>query len=444
MDFIANREREIEEMLGALSLSSIDQLFIDIPESLRLKRPLVDDGLSEAEGLAHMEALAKKNGASEYESYLGAGAYQHYVPAIVPSITSRAEFLTSYTAYQAEASQGYLQAIFEFQTAIARLVGLDVANASVYDGASAAAEALLMAFRLNRGRRRALIAGSLHPHYRAVVDLYFSHRDEELVTFPIDQGGLINRELAEHFLDDQAAALLLPYPNFFGQIEEYSWLIERAKERGALIVLIANPLVFGLFKSAKELGADIVAGDAQVFGVPLNYGGPYVGYISCREEFVRQMPGRLVGETLDAAGARAYTLTLQTREQHIRREKATSNICTNQALAALSVLITLSWYGREGVEKLALTNYQRANYLKEELQRIGLKTLPGVTFNEFLVHWPRPLSEVFEAYRKEKILPGVDVGPYFSQYKDHLLVAVTELKSREALDRYVALARGLL
>jgi glycine dehydrogenase subunit 1 len=444
MDFIANQRREIEEMLGVIGIQTIDELFADIPKSLRLARPSSDDGLSESEGLSLMESLAKKNRVVDYDSYLGAGAYQHHVPAIVPSITSRAEFLTSYTPYQAEASQGYLQAIFEFQTAISRLVGLDVANASVYDGASATAESLLMAFRVKNDRKRALIAGSLHPHYRSVVDFYFTHRQEELATLPIDKCGLLVPEMAEPLFDDQVAAVLLPYPTFFGHIEEYSWVIEKAKEMGALVILAANPLVFGLFKSAKELGADIVAGDAQPLGLPLNYGGPYVGYLACKEEYVRQMPGRLVGETKDRVGNRAYTLTLQAREQHIRRERATSNICTNQALGALSVLITLAWYGKEGLPKLALTNYQRANYLKGELKKLGLPIFPGVTFNEFVVHWNRPLKEVISAFNEEKILPGLDLEPYFTQFKDHLLAAVTELKSQEDLDRYVAVARTLL
>lgn len=441
MDFIANRQAEIEEMTKALGLQSIDELFGDIPRSLLLPRVKDDDGMAECEGLEMMERVSKKNRVVEFESYLGAGAYQHYVPAIVPSIAGKAEFLTSYTPYQAEASQGYLQAIFEFQTAISRLVGLDVANASVYDGASAAAEALSMAFRIKKGK--ALIAESLNPRYRGVIDLYFRHKGQELVTLPIDKAGLLIPEMAEPFLEGDVAAILLPYPTFFGHVEEYSWLIRRAKERGALVILVANPLIFGLFKSAGELGADIVAGDAQVFGVELNYGGPYVGYLACKKEYVRFMPGRLVGKTKDCVGNIAYTLTLQTREQHIRREKATSNICTNQALAALMALITLSWYGKEGLPQLALTNYQRANYLKEELKKLGLKVLPGITFNEFVVVWPN-LSKVISAFKEHKILPGVDVSEYFPQFKDHLLVAVTEMKSKEALDRFVHIAKSLL
>ncbi len=435
MDFIGNQAPQIEEMLKTLGIDSVDDLLRDIPERLLLQRPLVDDGISEYEGLKEMETLAKKNHFLEYDCYLGAGAYDHYIPAVVGSITQKAQFLTSYTPYQAEASQGYLQAIFEFQTLMSRLTGLDVTNASVYDGGSACAEAVLMALRIQKGRNRILISGSLNPRYRAVVDLYCTESGATLET--------ISSEVDPQF-DENIAAILLPYPNYFGQIELYEELVQEAKKCGALVVLQANPLIFGLFKSAGELGADIACGDAQSLGVPLSFGGPYVGYLSCKQEYIRHIPGRLVGETKNAKGERAFCLTLQTREQHIRRGKATSNICTNQALAALAVLVTLLWYGKEGLPKLTLTNYRRANYLKEQLKALGYEVMKGETFNEFVFKLKRPMEEVFSKAREAKIIPGIDLGKEFPKFKDHLLAAVTEKKSLEQLDAYVALMRLLL
>jgi len=424
MDFVANQKNQWEEMLAALGVRSIDELLQAIPKKLHLQPPLKDDGLSEYEGMRAIEQVLSKNTFPQYENYLGAGAYEHHVPALVGAICQKSEFLTSYTPYQAEASQGMLQATFEYQTALAALTGLDVANASLYDGGSAAAEACFMALRANKGRSKIYLSPKVNPFYRGVIEQYlFSH------SFTLHAGEI----------DSDTAAVVVQNPNFFGEIEDVAALFKKSKEQGAICILIANPLVYGLFASAGELGADIAVGDGQPFGLPLQFGGPYVGYLTCRESLVRQIPGRIVGETVDAEGKRGYVLTLQAREQHIRREKATSNICTNQALAALACLVALSWYGKHGVRDLALTNYQRAHYLHEKLIKI-----PGISpfsqkpfFNEFCIRFEQKVSDLLPSFHKQGIQPGFPVGEH------KLVVAVTETKAKEQLDRYVEVAKHL-
>ncbi len=446
MDFISNQEPQNHEMLAAIGVKSIDELFQAIPKSLRLPRPQQDDGLSEYEGICLMEGLAAKNSYPKYKNYLGAGAYEHHIPALVGAICSKSEFLTSYTPYQAEASQGMLQITFEFQSAICALTGLDVANASLYDGASACAEAMLMALRIHKERNKVLVADSLHPSYRGVVEQYLQSHHTRIETIPFDSEGRIDQDLLTKKLDNKTAAILLQYPNFFGVIDDIKSISAKAKEVGALTVVSANPLVYGLYASAAELGADISVGDCQPFGMPLQFGGPYVGYMACRQDLVRQLPGRLVGETQDTEGRRGFVLTLQAREQHIRREKATSNICTNQALAALACLIGMVWYGKKGVPKLALTNYQRASYLKAQLEKLpGIRTW-GKTplFNEFPVFFPHTPDKVQSFFRQRGIEPGVDLGQFYPQLSGYFLVAVTETKSKQDLDDYAHAAKELL
>jgi glycine dehydrogenase subunit 1 len=442
MDFISNREEQLQAMLSTLGVERVDQLFAAIPAELKMAPPSKDDGLSEYEGMRLLEALAEKNSFSTLDNYLGAGAYEHHVPALVGAICSKSEFLTAYTPYQAEASQGTLQATFEFQSAICALTGLEVANASLYDGASACAEALLMALRINPERRRLLVGKSLHPHYRAVVEQYLGTHIAQIEEIPYKPDGTVNRELLEAMIDDQTAALLLQSPNFFGVVEELGEIFQRCRSHGAISILCANPLAYGLFRSAGEQGADVAVGDCQPFGIALQYGGPYAGYLACREPFMRQMPGRLVGETVDADGKRGFVLTLQAREQNIRREKATSNICTNQALAALASLVAMLWYGKQGVKKLALTNYQRAAYLKEKLEQVkGFSSFTSATcFNEFVVKVSEPMAQLQQRFLAAGIVSGLDLGRYFPELRQHLLVTVTETKSLEQLDRYRALA----
>jgi glycine dehydrogenase subunit 1 len=440
MDFISNQEAQNREMLKDIGISTIEELFQSIPSKMLLKRPLLDDGISEFEGMRSMEALAAKNTFQQYESYLGGGAYEHHVPALVGVICSKSEFLTSYTPYQPEASQGMLQAIFEFQTAMCALTGLDVSNASLYDGASACAEGLLMALRCRKERPKILVARSLNPHYRSVVDQYLLALGFQVIEIPFLKNGGMDMAAFEKLIDTDTAAILAQYPNFFGSIDDLKTISAKAKEKDALTVVCANPLVYGLYASAAEIGADIAVGDCQPFGIPLQFGGPYAGYITCRKELVRQLPGRIVGETVDAEGKRGFVLTLQAREQHIRREKATSNICTNQSLAALASLVAILWYGKEGVKQLALTNFQRTAYLWSCLGKSVVSSEPF--FNEFVVKFNEPIEKVQKHFRENGIEPGIDLGNYFPEFKNCLLVAVTETKNKEQIDRYCEVARS--
>lgn len=444
MDFISNQEPQVREMLNALGLNNIESLFADIPEVLKCPRPSIDDGLSESEGRQLMTSLARQNTYSSFDSYLGGGAYEHYIPALVSAICSKSEFLTAYTPYQAEASQGMLQVIFEFQSAICALTGMDAANASSYDGASACAEAILMALRFNKERHKILIAATLHPHYRSVIDQYLAGHDVSIIEIPFKDNGELDRAEFNKHLDEQTCAILLQSPNFFGVMEEIKPLVSVAKGVGSLVIQCANPLSYGLYISPGESGVDIAVGDCQPFGLALNFGGPYAGYIACKQELVRQLPGRIVGETKDTQGRRGFVLTLQAREQHIRREKATSNICTNQALAALASLVAMLWYGKEGLPKLALTNYQRAAYLQSHLGAIeGIQILQAPIFNEFAVKFSQPLSDVQTFYRKHQIEMGLSLGRFFPAMEGWVLISVTETKSKAQLDRYISLAKEM-
>lgn len=445
MDFIANQQPQLKEMLQAIGISDPMDLFSAIPRKLLLKRPEMDDGLSEYEGIKLMERLASKNTFPQFENYLGAGSYEHHVPAILSAILAKSEFLTAYTPYQPEASQGMLQSIFEYQSAICALTGMDASNASVYDGASAAAEAVLMGVRHQKRKKKILIAKTLNPRYWKVVEQYSRALEVELVPLPFDSKGGIDLNFFREAADESTAAVLLQSPNFFGIIEDVNVFASLAKEKGALTILSANPISYGLFEAAGNLGIDIAVGDCQPFGIPMQFGGPYAGYLACKMEFVRQLPGRIVGETVDSFGKRGFVLTLQAREQHIRREKATSNICTNQALSALASLIAMLWYGKRGVKELGLANYQRAAYLKSELSQIsGVKLLSSAeTFNEFAVAFGKPVPLVQEHFRERKIEPGLSLEKDFPELEGHFLVAVTETKDKAALERYLAAAREL-
>lgn len=444
MDFTGNKKPQVEEMLKAIGVDSIEDLFSDIPKELFLEAPTQDDGLSEFEGIQVMERLAQKNKAHQMDCYLGAGSYEHHQPAFVHAICQKSEFLTAYTPYQAEASQGMLQITFEFQSMITALTGLDVSNASLYEGASACAEAVLMALRIQKKRKKILMAASLNPHYRGVVDQYLSNQEVELVEIPFTKEGLLDEAFIEKHLDETVAGIMVQYPNFFGSIDPVQEIFAKSKEVGALNLLCANPIVFGLYHSARELGADIAVGDCQSLGVPMQYGGPYAGYIACKQEYIRQLPGRIVGETVDTNNRRGYVLTLQAREQHIRREKATSNICTNQSLVALSVLLTALWYGPKGLKELALTNYRRSSYLKEKLKEVkGVQVITEAPhLNEFVIRLDRDVEEVVTEFAREGIVPGVALEKYYPQMKNTLLITVTETKNKEQLDRYIQVMKG--
>lgn len=436
MDFVSNKEDQIEEMLKTLNRGDLLELYEAIPKELRLPPPVEDDGLSEFEGLKIMESLALKNTFPRFTSYLGGGAYEHHVPALVGAVTSKSEFLTSYTPYQPEASQGMLQAIFEYQSAICALTGLRAANASVWDGASATFEAALMSLRINKGRRDLLVFETLNPRYEAVLKQYLGAGQGVIRHVARQKNGQVDLSRLEEMLSANTAAILVQSPNSLGVVEEMEAIVKLAKGKGALVVQVANPMAYGLYQTPGETGVDIAVGDTQPFGIPLNFGGPYAGYMAAKEEFVRQLPGRIAGETVDTEGKVAYTLALQAREQHIRREKALSNICTNQALSALASLVAILWYGKEGVKELALTNFQRASYLKSKLP----DTLEGPIFNEFAVRFNRPLAEVKAHFRKH----GIEPGWQSPLYSDRLIVAVTETKSKADLDRYLEVAHDYL
>lgn len=444
MDFISNQLPQIQAMLAEIGIASVEELFKSIPGTLILPAPVTDDGLSEYEGMRMMEGLAACNTFASFDNYLGAGAYEHHVPALVPAVCSKSEFLTSYTPYQAEASQGMLQIIFEFQSAICALTGMDAANASVYDGAAACAEGLLMALRFHKGRQKVLVPDSLHPHYKGVIEQYLKNQPGKIEWIPFLQEGGLDMHALEEKLDEETAAVLIQSPNFFGVLENVKEISRLAKEKGALSILCANPLAYGLFLSAAEQGADIAVGDCQPFGLALGFGGPYAGYMGCRTELLRQLPGRIVGETVDTKGRRGFVLTLQAREQHIRREKATSNICTNQALAALASLVSMLWYGKEGVKALALTNYQRSHYLKHHLSLAGVHVWDQFpSFNEFAADFRQPVDKVVNHFRKAGIEPGVELRRYYPQFERSLLIAVTETKNQAQLDRFIQAAKEL-
>jgi glycine dehydrogenase subunit 1 len=424
-------------MLAALGLDSVEDLFRDLPAGLRLKRPLnIPAGKSEYEIIDYFRERGAEN-AAEYASFLGAGVYRHYRPVVIDPLATRGEFLTSYTPYQAEISQGILTTIFEFQTMICQLTGMEVANASMYDGSTAVPEAAMMAVRIT-GRERILVARTLHPEYRQVLDTYqrYQHSSSEEIAY--DRDGQIDLADLESKLSDGVAAVIVQSPNFFGCVERTREAAELAHKRGALLVVIFTEAVsLGVLQPPLE--ADIVAGELQSFAHPPSYGGPFVGVLATKEKYMRQIPGRLVGETVDSNGNRAFCLTLSTREQHIRRARATSNICTNQALVALMATIFMAVYGRQGLRELAEQNLSKAHYLATQLEKRGVR-LPfrAPFFNEFVA---RPsgatAAEVNRRALEKKIIGGLDLGRFYSELDGCMLVCATEVNRRAELDSFV-------
>lgn len=428
-------------MLRIVGLQSADELFRSIPSDVRLERALnITEPLAEPEVIAVMENLAEKNTASKKTSFLGAGVYSHFSPTIVDFLIQRSEFFTSYTPYQPEVSQGTLQYIFEFQTLIAQLTGMDVANASMYDGSTATAEAVLMAQRVTR-RDKILLAETVHPEYVEVTKTYTQHGDSTFETVGIDSesGQILAEDLNK--LDNNTAALVVQSPNFFGCIEDLQLLADKAHEVGALlIVVVTEAISFGLLKTPGECGADIVVGEGQSFGIPMSFGGPHVGLFATREKFVRQMPGRLAGIAYDKNGNRGFVLTLATREQHIRREKATSNICTNQGLIALAATIYMEAMGKKGLQEVALQNAWKAAYAKRQIASLEGFEIPfsAPTFNEFAVRATKNASEILEKLRTEKgIIGGLALSKYYAENANDFLVCVTETNTKAQIDSLV-------
>ncbi len=436
MDFVSNTQAEQKEMLKAIGVQSIDDLFRDIPRQIFLSRELnLGHGLSEQETRAKLYTLSKKNAnALDYSFFLGAGVYNHFVPAIVWALASRGEFLTAYTPYQPEVSQGMLQSIFEWQTMICELTGMEAANASTYDGGEATAEAVLMSKNI-AGRKKILVSVGVNPQYRAVARTYADANDLEFVEVA-QKNGMTSIDDLKKKIDDKTAGVILQSPNFFGCIESLKEIGEVVHKNGAVFsVVVAEGISLGLLKSPGELGADIVVGDAQSFGIPMSFGGPHAGFVATKMGLVRHLPGRIVGLSEDSRGNKGFIMTLQAREQHIRREKASSSLCTNQALCALAATIYLSLAGKTGLKALAEANHSRTAYLYEKLSEIKGMQLPFEPrfFNEFVVKIPNA-KKVQEKLLSKNIVFGYNLESDFPGLKDHVLVAVTESNSDEQVE----------
>lgn len=442
MPFIPHTTQDIDQMLAAIGVNSIDDLFSEIPADLR-KSFLHDipEGYSELEITRLMQARAKQDEINL--SFIGAGAYEHHIPAAIFDLLSRGEFLTAYTPYQAEASQGSLQLIYEYQTMMANLTGMDVSNASLYDGASALAEAVLMAVRLNsKNFKKILIPKTVHPAYRRVVQSIVKHQGIELTEVDFDKKyGTTTIEVLNKMNTKEFAALVIPQPNFFGCLEEVDQLTHWAHGQGALVIALVNPISLALLKAPGawgDTGADIVCGEGQALGVPLSSGGPYFGFLCCKQTYVRQMPGRIVGQTVDLDGKRGFTLTLQAREQHIRRSKATSNICTNQGLMVVAATIYMSLLGAEGMRRVSAASHHNAVELLSKLSSIkGVKKVfDRPVFHEFVLKFDQPVSSILNALAEQNIQSGYDLSHDYPELGNCLLVCVTETKTSEDLDKF--------
>ncbi len=439
MTYIPHSSKERDAMLDTIGVKSLEDLFNDVPKKHRFPTLQLPPALTEMEAATELGelSLGNENIRTDLVSFLGAGAYNHYIPAAVDAILRRGEFSTAYTPYQPEISQGTLQAIFEYQSLIAALTGMQVSNASHYDGATAVAEAVAMAYAQFRGKRtKIVLSPAVNPQYRAVLRTYT--QDLSLTI----QGDNLSDDLVSDarslitFIDDNTALVIIQYPDFFGRIDDFNTLIETAHARGALVCVAAYPIALGLLKTPGEMGADIVAGEGQPLGIPLSFGGPYLGFFATRKQYIHKMAGRLVGETADNRGQRAYVLTLTAREQHIKREHATSNICTNQGLMALAAAVYLSLLGRTGLRQVADLCYQKAHYAAEKIARIpGYRlSFDAPFFHEFSVGCPIPLAEINASLLEHGILGGYDLGQDYPALKNSMLLAVTEMNTKDEID----------
>lgn len=442
MTYIPISPQEREAMLATIGVKKIEDLFDVVPTAHRFPQLNLPPALTEMEVAVELSDLAASNETvrGDLISFLGAGMYNHYIPAVVDHILRRGEFYTAYTPYQPEISQGTLQAIFEYQSLMCALTGMEVSNASHYDGATAAAEAVNLAYAQFRGKRnKVVVSPSLHPQYRAVIRTY-TQGMELLLAGDEPQSDLeADPETLSSLVDENTMLLIVQYPDFFGRIYDYTKLIETAHEKGTLVCVVANPIALALFKTPGEMGADVVVGEGQPLGIPMWYGGPSLGFFTTRKKFVHKMAGRLVGETVDTRGQRAYVLTLTAREQHIKRERATSNICSNQGLLALASAVYLSLVGKQGLRQVAELCYHKAHYAAEQLSK-----LPGMGlcfsapfFHEFSLCLNRPVEEVNAHLLEHGILGGYDLGQDYPALKDHMLIAVTEMNTREEIDTLI-------
>ena len=439
--FIPHSDADREAMLQTIGVKTLEDLFQAVPAKHRFPRLDLPPAMTEMEAVAELQGIAMANETTrDLVCFLGAGAYNHYVPAAVDAIIRRGEFMTAYTPYQPELSQGTLQAIFEYQSLVAALTGMEVSNASHYDGATAVAEAVNMAYANFRGKRNKIILSpALHPQYRQVVRTYTPGSTLSFFGDGAESDPQSGPESLIPLIDNNTALVVVQYPDFFGRIYDYSGLARAAHEAGALLCVSANPIALGLFTPPGEMGADIVTGEGQPLGIPLSYGGPYLGLFATRKEYVRKMAGRLVGETIDNRGQKAYVLTLTAREQHIRRDKATSNICTNQGLMALASAVYMSLLGKNGLRQLAELNYHKAHYAAKQIA-----SLPGYSlwseapfFNEFVINCPAPVSEINDLLLDHNILGGYDLGQEYPDLATHMLIAVTEMNTQLEIDALV-------
>jgi glycine dehydrogenase subunit 1 len=443
MDYIPATPADRARMLQAIGLSSTAELFDDLPSSARRTHLDLPRALSEVEVSRLLRELSESNAdLTHHACFLGAGSYFHYIPSVVNHILGRSEFFTSYTPYQPEISQGTLQTIYEFQSMICLLTGMEIANASMYDGATALAEAAIMAANVT-DRGTVLVASSVHPEYRRVLQTYVQGLSFSLVSDPIGSSGTVERENLLPHLNDDVACVVVQYPNFFGCLDDLPALAETVHSAGALLVVAVNPLALGLLAPPGEMGADIVVGEGQPLGIAPSYGGPYLGLFATREKFIRNIPGRIVGATTDVRGQRGFVLTFQTREQHIRREKATSNICSNEALCALASTVYLSYLGKSGLRQVAELCLRHAHYLAEQIVSIpGYRlAFDGPFFNEFVVRCPVPPAAINARLRDVGIIGGYELGRDYPRLADSILLCATEMNRRADMDRLVAVLR---
>jgi len=440
MRYLPHTDADIKTMFDAIGVKDFADIFSNIPENCRYDREMnLPEPKTEWELNTYMAGIrAMMEVTPDHTVLIGAGRYQHHIPSTIPALMSRSEFLTAYTPYQPEMAQGTLQGLFEYQTLTARLLGVDVANASMYDGASGLAEALLMGIRIGRKKKRVAVSGAIHPHYRAVVDTYFKPTEFEVVELPLLEDG--TTDLSSLRDEDDLAAVAMQSPNFFGVVEDLEAASAAIHDIDALCVAcFSEPLAFGLMKSPGSCGADIVCGEGQSFGMPPSFGGPGLGMFGCRDKFVRNMPGRLVGETTDLDGKRGFVLTLSTREQHIRREKATSNICSNQGICTLTAAMYMASLGGSGLRKLARLNYDKAEYLKQGLQETGAAcSFSAPTFNEFVVEFGGDFEPARKRLMEQGIVAGLALEPYYPGFKNRYLFCVTETASKEIMDTVIS------
>lgn len=437
--YLPQTDQDKREMLEALGIQSIDELFADIPQEVRFKGELnISEALPEPELVKYMKGLAAKNVSFEtHVNFLGAGVYQHYIPSVVNHVISRSEFYTAYTPYQPEISQGELQAIFEFQTMVCEMTGMEVANSSMYDGPTSMAEAAMMAAG-HTGKNRVVISKAVHPEARQILATYAYGQSVEVGEVSYSAEGVTNLSELEASIDEHTGAVIVQYPNFFGNVEDLQAIEKLVHSKGALLIVKSNPVALGVLEAPGKLGADIVVGDMQPFGIHASFGGPHCGYFATTSKLMRKMPGRIVGQTKDENGKRGFVLTLQAREQHIRREKATSNICSNQALNALAASVALTAIGKQGVQEMAMLNLQKANYAKQAFAKANLPAVfPAPTFNEFVVNVGKPVAEVNKALLAAGIIGGYDLGRDYPELDGHMLIAVTELRSKQEIDTLV-------